>query len=237
MKKAIVIGASTGIGREVAIKLSDNGYAVGLVSRRIEILRQVQEELSGPSEIAAIDITNAVAVRNGLQSLIQKMGEVDLIIINAGIGIPDADWKDEQKIVQTNVNGFVAVANFAFEYFKSVGKGNLAGVSSVAGLRGGRRATAYCASKAFVSSYLEGLRYRAMKENPEIKVTDIIPGFVETPMTHKLNYTFWVATAKTVARQMITAIERGKAKAYVTSRWRLVASLMKIIPDWIYCQI
>lgn len=237
MKKAIIIGASTGIGREVSIRLSQKGYEVGLVSRRIEMLQEVQQELVGHSHIEAIDITNAQQTRMGLNSLIEKMGTVDMIIINAGIGVPDANWEEEQRILQTNVNGFTAVANYAFEYFTSIGKGTLVGVSSVAGIRGGRRATAYCASKAFVSSYLEGLRFRAMKENLKIQVTDIIPGFVETPMTSKLNYTFWMATSKTVAKQMIAAIERGKTKAYVTSRWWLVGLLMKIIPDKIYCQI
>lgn len=237
MKKAIIIGASTGIGREVSIQLAEIGYEVGLVARREELLLQLQNEISAKSHVMSIDISEPASAREKLGLLISQMGDVDMIIINAGVGIPNPTWKDELSIIQTNVNGFVALANYSFEYFKQRGRGSLIGVSSIAGLRGNRTGTAYCASKAFVSNYLEGLRLKASKERLNITVTDIIPGFVETPMTAKLTYTFWVATVKKAADQMITAILAKKDRAFVTRRWAFVAVLMKVIPFWLLSKI
>jgi short-subunit dehydrogenase len=84
---------------------------------------------------------------------------------------------------------------------------------------------------------MEGLRCRAAKENLDITITDVLPGFVETPMTAKLTYTFWVAPVKKAARQMIAAILQKKNKAFVTKRWALVAALMKFVPLWLYAKI
>jgi len=237
MKKAIIIGASTGIGREVAIQLAQMGYEIGLVARRKELLLQLQTEIPGKSHIMPMDISEPGSAREKLTALIGMIGKVDMIILNAGIGIPNPTWIDEQKIIQTNVNGFAALANYSFDYFKKLGSGCIAGVSSIAGLRGGRLATAYCASKAFMSNYMEGLRCRAAKEGLNISVTDIIPGFVETPMTANLSYKFWVASAKKAARQMISAILQRKKKVYVTRRWAIVAALMKIVPVWLLSKI
>ena len=237
MKKAIIIGASTGIGRETAIQLAEQGYEVGICARRLELLEELQSEMPGKSYIMPMDITNTEEAREKLESLINIMCGVDMIILNAGIGIPNADWKGEQKIIYTNVIGFTSLANFSFEYFRKAGKGCLAGVSSIAGLRGGSVSPAYCASKAFVSNYMEGLRCKAAKENLDITVTDIIPGFVDTPMTEKQTRTFWSASAKEAAGQLISAVVSGKAKGYVTKRWALVAALMKVMPLWLLSKI
>lgn len=237
MKKAIIIGASTGIGREVAKQLSEQGYEVGITARRQELLLDLQAELPGKSHIMIMDISNPGEAREQLRELIVTMGGVDAIIINAGVGIPNPTWENEQTILNTNVNGFVALANFSFEYFSKARRGRLVGVSSIAGVRGGRLATAYCASKAFVSNYMEGLRCRAKKEGLNITVTDVIPGFVETPMTEKIKYKFWVAPVQKAARQMIRAFEAGQSRGYVTRRWILVALLMKSLPLWLYSKI
>jgi short-subunit dehydrogenase len=237
MKKAIIIGASTGIGREVAIQLAQMGYEIGLVARRKELLLQLQTEIPGKSHIMPMDISDTVSAREKLASLIEMMGNVDMIILNAGIGIPNPTWQDEQKIIQTNVNGFVALANYSFEYFQHLGRGCIVGVSSIAGLRGARIGTAYCASKAFISNYMEGLQCRVAKEGLNITITDVIPGFVETPMTANLSYKFWVASAKKVATQMIVAILEKKERVFVTKRWAIVAALMKVMPLWLLSKI
>ncbi|TAL59568.1 MAG: SDR family NAD(P)-dependent oxidoreductase [Bacteroidetes bacterium] len=237
MKKAIIIGASTGIGRETAIQLAQQGYEIGICARRKELLEQLQSEIQGTCHIMSMDISETEEAREKLASLINSMGGVDMIILNAGIGIPNADWKGEEKIININVTGFASLANFSFEYFRTIGKGCIAGVSSIAGLRGGSISTAYCASKAFVSNYMEGLRCKAAKENLDITVTDIIPGFVDTPMTEKQTRTFWSASAKKAAGQLISAVVSGKSKGYVTKRWVLVATIMKVMPLWLLSKI
>ena len=237
MKKAIIIGASSGIGMELAFHLDAQGYELGLTARRIKRLKEVSSKLANKTYIARMDISDTSNARKVLGDLLNSMGEVETIIINAGIGIQDPSWEDEQMIIQTNAMGFASLAHYSFEHLKRQGKGSLVGISSIASLRGGRIGTAYCASKAFMSNYLEGLRFRATKENLNITVTEIIPGFVETAMTEKLKYKFWVCTAKQAASQIITSIQRRRQKAYVTRKWILVAFLMKWMPDWLYGRV
>jgi len=235
--KAIIIGASSGIGRELAIQLSQKGFEVGLVARRKSLLLELQENLEGTSHVMSFDITDFKNARRKLSELIRIMKSVDYIIINSGIGIPNANWKDEQQILNTNVQGFAVMAQLSFEYFKERGKGCLSGVSSIAGIRGSGVATAYCASKAFISNYLEGLRCRAKKEGLDITVTDIIPGFVDTAMTRNIDYKFWVATSQKAAKQAISALLKKENRAYVPREWTLIAQLMKIIPFFLYSKI
>ncbi len=117
---------------------------------------------------------------------------------------------------------------------KKQGGGSLVGVSSVAGARGHFRAPAYNASKAFLWSYLEGLSAKAGKEKSGVRVTDIRPGFVETPMTEGNKQMFWVASAQKAARQIVQSIEKGHRVAYVTRRWRLAKWVLQALPAWVY---
>ena len=137
-------------------------------------------------------------------------------------------WDEERQIIAVNVTGFAAVANKAFEYLARRGSGQLVGISSIAGLRGLR--SAYSGSKAFVSTYLEGLQLKADSLRVDVQVTDIKPGFVATPMTEGRSDMFWVAPADTAARQIYDAIRKKKRHAYVTKRWRLMAWVMKSLP-------
>jgi short-subunit dehydrogenase len=135
-----------------------------------------------------------------------------------------------------NVRGFAAMVNVAVAHLEKRGSGHLVGISSVAALRGSRVAPAYAASKAFVSNYLQGVRYRFHKSKRPIVVTDVQPGFVDTPMA-KGNGLFWVASPQTAARQIAAAIRGRKRHVYVTRRWRLVAWLQRILPDAVYSRL
>ncbi len=127
-------------------------------------------------------------------------------------------------------------ANVAMRHFLSQGKGHLVGISSIAAIRGDDSSPAYNASKAFVSSCLQGLRKKASTAKMPIAVTDIQPGFVGTALAKGENL-FWVASAPTAARQIYKTILARKSHAYVTKRWRLVAWLLKSLPDSLYQRI
>ena len=237
MKKAVIVGASSGIGKELAKILSDKGYTLGLVSRRKSLLEKLQAELPNKSLIRSLDITSMNSIEK-LKRLIQEMDGVDLIIISAGcIYInQELDFEKEKKTIDLNVSAFTAVINTAYKYFSKRGKGHIVGISSIAALRGADDAPAYHASKAYVSNYMEGLRVKAEKENLSLKITDIKPGYVDTDMAVKDNQ-FWVASAETAASQIFRAIEKKKDHAYITKRWRLAAWLLKIIPGFLYKKI
>ena len=156
-KKAIVIGASSGIGKELAKVLAQNGYLVGLTARRFGLLQEIQKEIQTKTFIKQIDVTHISEAIDSLESLIREMGGVDLIIVNAGIGSTNQDfeWDKEQLTIQTNVLGFAAMAHTALKYFITQGKGHLVGISSITALRGIGKSPSYSASKAFVSNFLE----------------------------------------------------------------------------------
>ena len=199
MKSAVIIGASSGIGRALAVILSLDGYRVGIVARRTDLLVQLQAELTGPSVIKTIDVSQPELAMPLLRELIQELGDVELFIVNAGTGHenPALAWEPERNTIAVNVLGFAAMVNVAVAHLEARGSGHLVGISSIAALKGNRVAPAYNASKAFVSNYLQGVRYRFIKLKLPVVVTDVQPGYVDTRMA-KGNL-FWVASPETAA--------------------------------------
>ncbi len=234
VKKAIVIGATSGIGWSLAQVLSRAGYRVGITGRRTAKLEELQREIGEDCFVQKMDVTRPQAEEQ-LNNLIGRMEQVDLIIYNAGVGYqnPELDVAKEIKTVATNVEGFTLLANLAMKYFKEQGGGHFVGISSIAAIRGNRKAPAYFASKSFISSYLAGLQQMVTHNKLPITVTDIKPGFVDTPMIDARN-AYWVCTADQAAEQIVQAIRAKKNHAYITRRWRLVAWVLKCVPDFIF---
>lgn len=234
VKNAIIIGASSGIGRALAKVLASSGYAVGLAARREDLLRETADEIRTATFVKVIDVSRPVEAMEFLRELIVEMKDVELFVISAGTGFinPKLDWQPENETIAVNVSGFTAMANVAVAHLAERGAGCLVGISSIAALRGNPDAPAYDASKAFMSNYMEGLRYRFAKLRLPVIVTDVQPGFVDTPMAKGARL-FWVASPEKAAEQIFSAIRRRKKHVYVTRRWRIVAWLMKATPDWL----
>ncbi len=235
MKTAIIVGASSGIGQALAKILAKDGYRVGLVARRVALLQELHQAIGQQAVIKPIDIADTSEAIAQFAELIQELGNVDLIVISAGIGFinPELDWAKERDTIAVNVTGFAAIANVAMQYFLKQGRGHLTNISSIAALRGSGEAPAYNASKAFESNYLAGLRHKVAKLRLPITITDIQPGFVDTAMAQGEGL-FWVASPDEAARQIYRSIQRHRKHAYVTRRWRLIAWLFKLAPDAVY---
>lgn len=230
MRKVIIIGASSGIGRALAEIFAQHGYAVGIAARRLEQLQELQCSLTpAPVHVMEMDVTRPEESVQRLHRLIDALGGVDIVVISAGIGHINAmlDYNKEQETIDVNVSGFVAIADAALHHFMQQGQGHLVGISSIAALRGGPEAPAYNASKAFVSNYLAGVRALVQKKHRHIFVTDIQPGFVDTAMA-KSQRAFWVEPVDVVARQIYTAITHKRRRAIVTRKWLVIAWLFKI---------
>lgn len=229
MPNAIIVGASSGIGRALARELSRE-YDLGLAARRVDRLTAVGEDIGG-AHVAKIDVTDDDA-RERFDDLVDSMGGVDLVVLSSGIGRynPELEWDDERETIDVNVRGFTAIATAAMEHFDEQGAGHLVGISSVAGEIGSPSLPAYSASKAFVSRYLEGLRYRAKRSDADVTVTDVRPGFVDTPMSPQSDR-FWECSPETAAAQIARAIRKRKDVAYVTRRWWLVSKALGLLPD------
>jgi short-subunit dehydrogenase len=234
---AIIIGATSGIGRELAKQMSAKGFTVGIAGRRTELLDSLENELSTPCYKYLMDLTQIEDACYIFNQLLKKMEDVDIVVINAGVGYLDEDFllENELSTIDVNVKGFTALANIAFHYFAKRQKGHIVGLSSVAAIRGGR-ATAYNASKAYVSSYLEGLICQSRHRKLPIHVTDIRPGFVDTAMAQGEGI-FWNAPVEKAAEQILNGIFKKHRLVYVTKRWRIIGYLLSILPFSVYKRI
>ncbi len=234
MKKAIVVGATSGIGNELAKILIENGYKVGITGRRKSELEKLKQTNPHSYIISSFDCTSENNSTK-LSQLTEQLGGLELLILSSGTGDLNEklDFKIENRTNLLNVNAFTEIVDWTFNYFQTQKKGHLVAISSIAGIRGSRLAPAYNASKAYQLNYLEGLRQKATKIKLPIYVTDIRPGFVDTDMA-KSEVQFWVATKEKAARQIFRIIKRKRGIGYVTKRWWIVAKLLRLIPHGMY---
>ena len=235
MKKAIVIGATSGIGEGLAKILTENNYKVGITGRRTELLEALKAQKPNDYFISSFDISNTKMIDEKLTALVSELGGLDLLVISSGTGeLNEAlNFSIEKQTIDTNVLGFTCIADWAFNYFDKKQSGHIVAISSIAGLRGNGVAPSYNASKAYQINYLEGLRQKASKQKSKIVLTDVRPGFVDTAMA-KGEGQFWVAKVEKVSKQIFNAIQKKKKIVYVTKRWRLIALLLKNIPRIVF---
>ena len=238
MKQAVIIGATSGIGRGLAERLAAAGWRVGAVGRREALLRKLAENAPANILYAVADVTHPAACLEALSELVGRMGGMDLCVVCSGAGElnPTLDFALEEPAIETNVHGWTAVVDWAYRRFESCGGGRLVLVTSVGGLRGSCAAPAYNASKAYQINYAEGLHQRAVKSASGIRVTEIRPGLVDTAMA-KGEGLFWVMPVDRVVDQTLRAVFRGRRIAVVTRRWRLVAWLLRWLPESLYLRL
>lgn len=253
-KKAIVIGASAGMGREVAKLLSKEGYEVGLVARRKELLVQLQQELQGPSHIQVIDVISANA-REQLSELIQQMGGLDLMVIAISANFTNLPkyfkyhyhsgqiyrsfkqtWEEKERYLDVDGKGFIAMADVALHYFIQQNHGHLAGISSTSGLRGVAYNPEYSAAKACISYYMEAVRNYMVQNNINVDVTDIVPGYVAVeycPLGSDSS-AYWEITVEEAGNAIVDGIKKKNKIVYVPNKVWIIAWLLKNLPDYLY---
>jgi short-subunit dehydrogenase len=231
MRRAIIIGATSGIGRSLAEILVREGYLVGITGRREELLQSIQTTYPGKLNVKKMNVQDLSTIESNCNEMVHQIGGLDLLIISAGIGEANKNliFEVENDVIKTNIQGFTCVADWAMNYFKKQGHGHLLNISSIAGIRGNGVAPSYNATKAYQINYLEGLRLNANKSHSNIYVTDIRPGYVDTDMA-KGDGIFWLAPVEKAAEQIYDAIKQKKKVVYITKRWRLISYLLKSLP-------
>jgi short-subunit dehydrogenase len=235
-KKVAIIGATSGIGRALAVEMHERGYIVGATGRRVERLQELHQELDNRIHIQYMDVTELSDAIEQLHQLKNDIGGLDMVILNAGVSYyqKSSSRASDLHVIDVNIRGFANLASHCFENFEEQGHGHIVGISSVAGLFGWGLSVTYSASKSFVNTYLQGYRQLANNSEADITVSTIMPGFVESEMIRGTQGKFWIAPTEKAARQIADAIEQQKDEAYVTKRWRLVGWLVKLIPNWIW---
>lgn len=235
MKKAIVIGASSGLGNEVARLLLEQGWSLGVAARRQEPLEQLRELAPERVQMQAIDVTGEDGPAT-LNELIAKVGGMDLLFYAAGIGKQNLELEPEIELgtVTTNGLGFTRMIGAAYRYMEAHGGGHIAAISSIAGTKGLGAAPSYSATKAFQATYLQAMEQQANMRGLNIRFTDLRPGFVATPLLgDNPKYPMLLETKK-VAREMVRAINKGKHVHVIDWRWRITTALWRRIPRWIW---
>lgn len=236
-KKAIIVGATSGIGLEVARLLSKKGWQIGIAGRRKHLLDAIQKDLGQGCQTKVLDVIREDA-STLLTEFIEEMGGMDLYIHCAGIGFNNQElekWK-EVDTIQTNALGFVRMMNAVFHYFCQKGEGRIAAITSIAGIRGLGAAPAYSASKRMQSTYLEALRQLSAIKRKDIHITDIKPGFVDTDLIKEGTYPMKM-NAAFVAREVLWAISHNRRSIVVDWKFRIIVFFWKLIPTWLWVRL
>jgi len=238
--RAIVVGASSGLGAALAVELGKEGAAVALLARREGELAQIAEAVRAAGGTAfpyPHDVTDYPSATGLFERIEGELGGVDLVVYAAGV-MPEVvegeyDFGKDRRMIEVNLLGAMAWFALAAARFEAKRAGTLVGISSVAGERGRRGAPGYGTSKAALTTYLEALRNRVSRYG--VNVVTVKPGFVDTAMTRGKKGLFWVVTPQAVAARTLALARRGTgASAFVPARWALVALVVRSIPSFLF---
>ena len=229
-KRAIVIGASSGIGREVALLLMKEGWTVGVAARRVDRLQELHA-----AAVEQIDVTQEEATVR-LQSLISRLGGMDLFFYASGIGKQNRELKAEIELatLETNGLGFTRMIGEAYRYFAERGRGHIAAITSIAGTKGLGPAPSYSATKAMQNVYLQALEQQANARGLKIRFTDIRPGFVDTALLDGDFHYPMMLKPERVAQEILYAINHHQHIRVIDWKYRLMTAFWRRIPRWLW---
>ena len=239
-KRAVVMGATSGIGREVALVLAERGWRVGVAGRRKELLEALMSEHQNIVAMCVADVT-ADGATAALDRLIDEMHGVDLYFHSSGIGWHNTalDMGRELATIETNCTGMARMVGHVFNRFRGQPGTplHIAVISSIARTKGLGAAPAYSASKRFTSNYIEALQQlAAIGRLRHITFTDIRPGFVRTPLIEGSNFPMQL-DARRVAQSIVRAVEKREAVVTVNAFYRLLVALWSLVPRWLWVRL
>lgn len=241
MKRAIITGASSGIGLELARELARRGYALALLARRTDLLNDLASELGANTAAIACDVADKTAVHNAVREAERRLGgPFDLAVANAGVSIPGHATKfkvdEAEQIMRVNFLGMLYLFDAVIPAMVERRTGRFAGVASVAGLRGLPTSGPYSASKAAMQAFLEAARIELKPYS--VGVTIVNPGFVATPMTDKNRFRMpFLMQPDAAARVMADGLERGARVIEFPWRMSKLMRLVRVLPDALYERI
>ena len=232
MSNVVIIGASSGMGLEVAKLLLAKGYTLGVAARRSDRLQALKQMAPDRVVTATIDVT-ADDAASRLHALIDELGGMDLFFYASGIGKQNRTLTPEIELntVNTNGMGFTRMIGEAYRYFAEKGKGHIAAITSIAGTKGLGPAPSYSATKAMQNTYLEALEQQAISRGLKIRFTDIRPGFVDTDLLKgDFHYPMMLKPDK-VARQIVRAIHNKRHVVVIDWKYAILTALWRSLPS------
>ena len=235
MKRIIIIGASSGLGQQVAKLFLERGWRLGVAARREERLMELKQLASDRVEVQSLDVT-ATDAATRLRELIDRMGGMDLFFYASGIGKQNRTLTPEIELntVNTNGMGFTRMIGEAYRYFAEQGRGHIAAITSIAGTKGLGPAPSYSATKAFQQNYLQALEQQANARGLNIRFTDIRPGFVDTDLL-KGDFRYpMMLRPENVAHQIVHAIDARRHIKVIDWKYALLTALWRRVPRLIW---
>lgn len=231
IQRALIVGATSGIGKETALQLLQKGWILGLAGRREKKLKELQQLAPERIHIRTIDICKEDATGR-LQELIEEMGGMDLYLHCSGIGYQNylLTPEIELRTLETNSTGFVRMVTAAFRYFAQQKRGHLAVISSIAGTKGLGAAPAYSATKRFQNTYIDALEQLAHMQKLPIRFTDIRPGFVATGLLNDGKHYPMLMNTEKVARHIVRALKNKKRVVVIDWRYRMLVAIWRLMP-------
>ncbi|WP_394131799.1 SDR family oxidoreductase [Shewanella maritima] len=238
-KNILITGASSGLGKGMAIEFAKQGCNLALCARRVENLQVLQQELQQINcgikvEIAALDVNSHQDVFNVFEQFKQSLGSLDRVIVNAGMGkgasIGTGHWQANIQTAETNFVAAIVQCEAAMTIFRQQNSGHLVTISSISAVRGFRRAmTVYAATKAAVTSLSEGIRIDVM--NTPITVSCIHPGFIRSEINEKVEKVPFIVDTETGCKALVKAINKEQANSYVPSYpWAWLHWILRVAP-------
>lgn len=231
-----MVGATSGIGREVALCMLKRGWLLGIAGRREDLLEDLRAGYPENILTCPIDVMKADAAER-LIHLIDRRGGMDLFFLASGMGRqnPSLDEELEVRTAETNVSGFIRMVAAAYRYFESAGGGHIAVISSIAGTKGLGAAPAYSATKRFQNTYIEALAQLSHIKKTHIRFTDIRPGFVDTALLNSKEHAYpMLMQPDKVAGAVMRALDKKKRVVVIDWRYRLLVFFWKLIPRWLW---
>jgi short-subunit dehydrogenase len=240
MKKIWITGASSGIGRALALKFSKEGWQVAASARRENLLNEISQSNENIFSFP-LDVTDSEKCKEVFNQVKKKFNEIDISLFCTGIHDPKSEKKlnleSITKIMNTNFFGTINSINAVYEHYKEKKSGHISMVSSVAGYRGLPTGGAYCASKSALTTYAESLYFDLKRFN--VRVSVISPGFIKTPMTDQNDFPMpMIKSADYAAEKIFYGLTKSNDfEIHFPKQFTFIMKLLKILPNWLYLKI
>lgn len=240
-KRAIIVGASSGLGEALAHELANQGFYLALIARREDRLEEICRQINQSADQSQAsyyvhDVTNYVNVPALFQQITREIGGLDLFVYSAGhqesMTFDEYDFDKDKAMIDVNLLGAIAWLSQASLRFERAKSGQICAISSIAGDRGRRLNPGYNTSKAGLTTYMEALRNRIARYG--VTVTTVKPGFIDTDLLAHASKTMWVVSPESAAQQIWKAIRRKKQTVYMPKRWRYVMLVIKYMPSFLF---
>ena len=235
-----ITGASTGIGKALAMKFSKNGWNVAISARRLELLEEISKQNENIFSFP-LDVTNKDECNKVFSEIKNKFGQIDLCIFSTGTWDPkkekEIDVEQIENVMKVNFFGTVNSIKSVEKYFKELGKGHISIVSSIAGYRGLPNSTGYGPSKSALNNLTESLYFDFKKYG--VRVSLISPGFIKTPMTDKNDFKMpFLKTTEYAADKIYSGLVNTNAfEIHFPKQLTIVLKILKILPNWLYLKL